>query len=232
MRFVFLILTVTCLSTAHGQNWKIQLGMTYGTYSLRGLKEFQDDLKATVNFVPSKKVETFPAWFGQDLAASRTIRKIEVGTFISYNSTGGRIHYEDYSGEIKFDQLIRAISAGFSFAVIVQENDKYQLRTGLRTGFSFTNLKFRNDVTVGDEVVLRESYTFKSANINFSPLLELEYFIGKLYFSGELRYEFNVVKDPLTLNGDGNIYIPIAGGEKLKADWDGIRITAAIGYKF
>lgn len=199
---------------------------------MRDLKDFQNELKPAVNFVPIKTVESFPAWIGYDFKVSRALNKIELGAFYSFNSTGGRLHYKDYSGQIKFDQLIKANSFGTFVSLNLNESVVYKLRLGIRNALCFSDLKLENSISLYDQVIDSEFYNLKSLDIYISPLFEFEYLINNFFLSAELRYEIFVVKSPLTINGDGEVYIELDNGDKMKADWDGVRITAGLGYKF
>lgn len=232
MRLLALSIIILSVATAHGQYFRIGAGSTYGTYSMKGLKEFQQETLPAINFVPVKIVESFPSGFGYDINLSYSKSNFQLGGYYSFCSTGGRIHYRDYSGEIKFDQVVDGNSIGVSTMWKVNLSENYNLFLGFRSGLTISNLNVNNSISLGNQTAENISYLFKSINLNISPSIEYEYLINDFILFASLRYEANLAKSSFNLNGDQNIFIELDNGENLKADWNGVRISIGIKYRF
>jgi hypothetical protein len=231
MRLLFFLLLTFMTSLAYSQNLKFGTGITYGTYSMKGLKEFQRETLPALSFVPVKIVESFPATIGYDIHFSFSKGKFMLGGYYSFASTGGRIHYKDYSGEIKFDQIVSGKSVGASTVWKINSANQYNIVVGFRTGITISNLLIDNTISVNDQSDVNQSYLFKSLNLTISPLIEVEYPLGGFIIYAATRYEANVAKSGLNLNGNDDVFIELDSGENLKADWEGLRISAGVKYK-
>jgi len=228
--FIFILMIFSL--PGKSQNWNLQFSTTYGTYSMKDLKEIQQSLQIQAQPFSAKIVESFPSRFGYDVAFIRTNSKRSIGLFYSYQSTGGRIHYEDYSGELKMDQIINGNSIGAFITGDLTKSESYKLYGGIRVGITATNLKLQNTIVALDQQYLSERYKFESLNLFASPLLGGKVFYNRFYGFLEARYEWHAAKGPLTLNGDGDVYVTVNSDEKAKADWDGFRASVGIGYSF
>jgi len=231
MRFVTIVLFTLTVSGANCQDLKVGVGTTFGRYSMKGLEEFQNETLFGLNFLPVKIVESFPATFGYDIQFSYLRRKLQLGGYYSYASTGGRIHYKDYSGEIKFDQIVNGNSFGASTVWKINSSNDYNIAIGIRTGITVSDLLISNSISINDQPNVNQSYVFKSVNLHISPLIEFEYMLDRIVIYSTLRYEANVAKSALNLNGDDNVFIELDSGENLKVDWEGLRISAGVKYK-
>lgn len=230
MRLVAFLLLYHIISLAHSQDLKFGMGITYGTYSMKGLKEFQNETLPALSFVPAKIVESFPATIGYDIHFSFSIKKIPIGGYYSFASTGGRIHYKDYSGEIKFDQIVNGNSFGVFTKWKANKSSQYNIILGFRTGMTISDLSIDYTIEIKNQPSETQSNLYKSVNYNISLFLEYEYMLGNFALYSTLRYEVNVAKSDFNRNGDDNYFIELNSGENLKADWDGVRITAGVKY--
>lgn len=91
----------------------------YNSFAINDIKKLQD-LAAhefRLNRVPISATESFPSYYGYQFRVglpvfSGYLNNIEPGILFDYSSTGGRLHYKDYSGEAKYDQVIKLYTYG------------------------------------------------------------------------------------------------------------------------
>lgn len=232
MRIIlFLISTIFTLSV-YGQEWVIRSSGTFGTYAMDGMEQLQDEFVASLRPIATKKITSFPGWIGFDVEGSRLNGNVEWASYFSYNATGGRVHYADYSGEVKLDQKLRCTTIGAGFLSKINEWGNHQLRIGLRLGLAVTEMKFVNIVEIQNQIVESENVLFKSLNVHTAILFRYEYTQKNLIFFADAGYLAAPVKGAFTINGDGEVYIQLNTGEKLRAEWGGARLAFGIGYKF
>ncbi|MBX2956233.1 MAG: hypothetical protein KF846_08755 [Cyclobacteriaceae bacterium] len=232
MRIVLILLSSLFTLSAYGQEWVLRGSGTFGTYNMAGMEQLQDEFVASVQPIAAKKVTSFPGWVGFDVEGSRLNGNLEWSSYFSYNATGGRVHYADYSGEVKLDQKLRCTTIGGGFTGKINEWGNHQLRIGLRLGLAVTEMKLDNIVEIQNQIVESENVLFKSLNVHTTILFRYEYTLKNFIFFADAGYLIAPVKGAFTINGDGEVYIQLNTGEKLRAEWGGARVAFGIGYKF
>src|SRR5690349_7378901 len=107
----------------------VRAEINYGSYSMTRMKQFQQDLinRTHQSGLPLFAVNSFPAYIGYSLSGGVTRNKITVGFSLGYNSTGGRLDYEDYSGYLIADQLMRSFSFASFFQYKLNGSDRWSL---------------------------------------------------------------------------------------------------------
>lgn len=191
-------------------------------------------LETETSVFSSETVESFPSRFGYDISFQHTNSKRSIGFFYSYQSTGGRVHYSDYSGELKMDQIINGNSIGGFITKDFNHSEKFKVYGGTRLGLTVSKLKIKNTIALVDQQqqYLSERYEFESLNLFVSPLLGGKMSFHNFYCFLEIGYEWHVTKNPLTLEGADDAYLQGKGGEEIHADWDGFRMTLGLAYSF
>jgi hypothetical protein len=218
LTFAFLLLQISSYAQV-----EISAGMGAGWFGMHDLKDFQESLQHSYP-VDTKITEQFPVFFIYDVAIyGRVGGSNFVGFYYQYGSTGGRIHYQDFSGEITSDQLIHYNTLGLTLGGELSLAKNFLLRVDLHPGATFSNLDFNEVVKVGNEVS-RASFKFHSINATFQPTIELHkvwgQFATKVFagfhlpaYSGKLKYEENK-----------NSYLTGGGNDPIVADWTGLRL--------
>jgi hypothetical protein len=210
--------------------WNISAGVNYGTFSMSKLKGFQKDIRNDSNY-PWVITEKFPSYIGTELKLMYSFPRASIGALFSYNSTGGRIHYSDYSGAISSDQLLNNKSVAFIANLLVFEKKSHRIYITLRTGLMFTALKLENKLRIGNEET-SDHANFHSFGALFSPGVGYRYSHGNWFVFSELTGLVTPISSPLYLNGSDEAYIVDSSNEPVKAQWDGGRLAIGIGYNF
>src|SRR5262245_60627018 len=83
----------------------VGFGVSYCTFSMKDLKALNEEF-ATNDGVPAQIVQQFPPYMGLDALVGYGFGRHRTGIFWSYNSTGSRVTYQDYSGQVQYDQLL------------------------------------------------------------------------------------------------------------------------------
>jgi hypothetical protein len=174
--------------------------------------------------VDTRITSSFPAFLFYELSTTMTLENsLMFGGSFSYGSTGGRIHYSDYSGEIGSDQLIHFFaltpSIGTSFTF---HNDTWKLLADLRPGFVYTEFEFNVYQRIGSSRD-SESMDFTSLNISVQPTLSLQKKFGRVGMHTTIGYHVTVLPGNLYSKDYDEAYLIDNNEKEIRADWSGLR---------
>lgn len=232
MRGVFLILVLSISLHATGQG-RLAFSIGYASYNQADLKEFQEDL-LTEYPVDAKITESFPPYWHYDGSFDYLLNnEFIVGLVATYGSSGGRTHYEDYSGEIRNDMLLNYVSIGAVLGIVLNpEESQWQLSLELTPAISFSKMKLKFYNRVGTEQDFR-NYSFKSTNWTLQPSLHLTRKLKNFGLNLQAGYCGTIVKGDVFLDGGYGAYlVNDSSGEKIHIDWSGFRIALGLSYTF
>lgn len=230
MRRILTVLLLSLCANAYAQV-EISAGIGMGTFSMRELKDLQKQIQSGYP-VDAKITEQFPAYVIYDASISRKLKSNGfLGIYYQYGSTGGRVHYEDFSGEIYSDQLLHYSTLGLTIGQELALKNNFSLRLDFHPGATFTRLEITDVTKVGNEGY-RETYKFRSINATLQPTIELykswQQFGIRVFagfhlaaYSGKLKYEEN--KEAYLTNG---------GNDPIVANWNGLRLGITGTYRF
>lgn len=224
---LFLALALAAVSTAAqpAQPGEIRAYVGLESHRMGDLRDLQDAARASYQAqgIDAEIVDDFGPRFSAGLEATllRT-RNESFGLGAGFSSTGGRVHYGDYSGEIATDFVVSRTTVDLS----VQRDPPGGLPVfadiRLRYGYTrFTERSRLRLVGVVDDV--SESDPFTAHNVSVIPGLSYrlplaQRFVGVV----SVGYEFVL---PLEF---GNLRID---GQRTtaRADWSGFRLGFALG---
>jgi opacity protein-like surface antigen len=222
---------VPALVTA--QKWNVSAEVFYGTFKMKSMKDYQNNVSALQSPFQGRVVDDFPAYIGYNFLAGYNITPgLSLGLRLQYTSTGGRLDYGDYSGRITDDQRLHAYSLG------VNTTCRLTHRTTWQTYFSFTVGAARTSLNLAHySQRLDESYSynmyFRSFNYFFNPALTFNRKINS-HFSlyASLGVEFQIHR-ALRHPQDRKAYVKTSNNmQEAIAEWDGVRLGAGMSYRF
>ncbi len=229
---IFLILLL--VSTPVFAQYSIGLSTGYGTYSMRNLKEFQKEL--LTDFPEDSRItETFPGFMYYELSAVKWFddEKYLSGLSIAYGSTGGRIHYRDYSGEVGGNQLIKYFNLTLPFGVKLYDNEKsFRLWLDIKPHVSVSRLDLEFYSRLGNQSDF-DSFGFRSLNFGLEAGLRAQRsFFVNWAIEGFAGYNQNLVKGELFFTQDDQAYLQNEDGDAVKVDLSGLRLSLGVSYTF
>ncbi|MGH7598526.1 MAG: hypothetical protein ACREOI_19390 [bacterium] len=221
-----------------GQN-EISLRIKGGwnTYAMTDLKALQIEARTTLrqDQVRARITEYFPPYLSLQGALIFSVYQshwgsVNVGGFPESLSTGGRVHYQDYSGEVRFDQVISGISLGGLCEFELKQSKKFSWRFAAELSVISSSLENEPLLRIGQNTV-SEKIIFNSLAIAFQPRLAPTIKLGSMLWGLHLGYQFSA---PATLkwSEDSRGYLVNANNQKVKSDWSGLRTGIWIGYNF
>lgn len=237
MKQVTTIILLSLLINGQVQaQYNAELQVDYNTFNMRDLKKLQKVMFAD-QIVPMKTVSSFPGYIGfrgSFLRVVHTELEIEVGTVLSYTSTGGRVQYKDYSGELTGDQLTHVFTVGVLGRIPLYKTEKIKFGFSLYSGIEATTMKLHNYVRINNE---RSSSRdkFGAVGIGAVPSLYMKYYVNdKLYLLADAGYHFTLFQNTYrwSENENAEIFLEEGDDEALKPNWNGLRMGVGVGYTF
>lgn len=118
---VFGICVLLCSCTQAGYAQLKTAIFVHGGYSTFQLNQLRDYNANILNALPveGRLVSDFPGYFTYSGSIQCSFESVFAGLYAGHSSTGSRISYRDYSGYIRFDQIIRTNSLGAEFGASV-----------------------------------------------------------------------------------------------------------------
>jgi len=130
---------------ANGQTLSFSADIGYGNYSMSGLKSFNNDILNTLP-VEARLIDDFPAqpfFYGSIIYQTKS--PVYVGVSCGYYTTGSRISYKDYSGELRIDNLVSAWAPGIIPGIVII-NKKLVLKGEANISYSISKLRVEQEI--------------------------------------------------------------------------------------
>lgn len=233
MKWILTVVATAILTPMFGQ-LKVNMSMGYGTYSMKSMKDFQEELRVSFP-VRAKTTESFPGYVFYEFGIT-TVQadRFVIGGYFTYGSTGGRIHYEDYSGEMSSDQLVRYVSIGSPLGIVLGDNltdSPWRVHLDLKPHFTVGMMELDFYSRIGNQEE-SDSYKFTAFNLGIEPGLTVERSLAKkwdvTFFAG---YNANLLKGNLYFQEENDAYLQNQKGETVTLDFSGFRAALGISYK-
>jgi hypothetical protein len=204
----------------------IEAGYGMGSYSLNDLRDMNSEILKTLP-VQGKVTDDFPMqpFYGIGIF-HQTTNVLSLGLTGTYNTTGSRISYKDYSGELKIDNILTSWSPGLAARFKLMDK-KLNLYQETRISCAFSKLQMSEEI-----ISYSEEMTFKSSGLQIEPKFKLTYDISNLEFGVNGGYLLDIGgKNKLV--GDKKSFLQFKDStDPIKTNWSGIRLSATVSYLF
>jgi hypothetical protein len=206
-------------------------------FNMNDLKDFQTEILSalTSQGVPAKITNSYPAYFGIKTGflislSSLHEHGVRFGGFVKYMSTGGRVDYSDYSGEIKEDQVASSFSIGAIISIPVKDFKYVSLRADLQGMVIGSGFKYKHLFKIGDQQN-KEEVDFSSTSAGIEPVLICFTRLGNFRVGLSLSY---LITFPPELEADNydNAYLQNKNGKRLTIDWGGFKFGIMSAVEF
>lgn len=215
----------------------VQLKTEYNYFSMTDLKDLQNEsvLKLRNNGINASAVGSFPAYYGFQLRLGLpvifpNINNFDCGFLFDYSSTGGRVNYEDYSGEINFDQILRLYSFGAFIEKSFPRNEEFSYKLGGSIQLILGSLDFDFLTRIGKHSDT-ENYNMDCVSLGFEPN------VGATYTKYGVSIGFNIglmiaIPSGFTLSTNSNAILQKSNGDNVSLGMNGFRLGLTAGYGF
>lgn len=230
MKIVLLAIIVALPLATFGQV-QVSVRAGYGFYSMSELKTFQEGLKSEFP-VSLRTTEAYPPYLYYEGSFQFIIReRVPLGISVTYGSTGSRLHYSDYSGEIFADQFVKYLAIGLPVAWIFPSKNTWSLQVELKPNISFNELALKLQSSVANQTEA-EQLDFKSMDIGIQPGFAIIKRFGPVGLLLQAGFNIGLMNGELFLKKDDAYYLTQRNGDHVSTDWTGLRIAAGINYSF
>jgi hypothetical protein len=231
-RYYWLILLIfgSFTTAALGQNISVEGFAGYGTYQMRDLKNLlQVELEEVE--IPVRITENFPPYVNGGFQVGVHHDFFETGFRYGHYSTGGRVHYKDYSGEYGFDVTMNAHTIGAFTRMVLFEKQKFQLKGAVAGLACFSYGKIEEYLIVNgekDNLLLEVASTSFVLEPSLVPTLQVA---DVLYVGLSLGCALDL-GGGLHLAEDREAKLVDNKGEPITTNWYGIRTGILLGIMF
>ncbi|TVZ55917.1 hypothetical protein OD91_1191 [Lutibacter sp. Hel_I_33_5] len=216
MKKIYLVFLFTC-SLMFSQQGKIFIETNFNTFSHSNLSSFSQEFKNDLSEIPLKLQDDFSANIG--FTIGYTIIESDLSIFASYNATGGKLSYSDYSGVIRLEQPLNAISLGGMYLVDLDEFNTFKL--GFKGFAMYSSLEVNSYSKIGNNVN-QDSLSFNSFDLGVGASLIYEYPISFFYLRANVGFDL-VFGNKLIFSQNNEAHLINNSNEDVKTGWSGFR---------
>jgi hypothetical protein len=207
------------------------VGVGIATYAMSDMKELQKEYASQFPVVP-KITSSFPAYWMYEIGATIKLDStISIGGSIGYYSTGGRIAYSDYSGELRLDQIATSFSIGVPVQFQLNKNKKNILAFEMMPVVFLGSYDMKVMSRLGTQES-NDSESFIETNIGIQPSVVFNRKIKQFGFFARAGYLVQVYNSKLYLKQDHNAYLLNSEGQEVHLNWSGLRTSVGMSFTF
>lgn len=228
----------------------------YGSYRMKDLKDGVDAafLKMKESMPVNLKImDNYPGYINHNITLSYIRQNHEAGVTGSFLTTGAKIAYSDYSGEVMQKSTLNGYRVGILYRFLYPVANPWPLGTlsvfaEVSPAVIISRYKEKGQTAITNSLLSRSSakgnvtqYSVApaiGARLNITPNIGFQLSAGYDFgFDGEgtLDYESAITQLSNTgndLSSGGNNTNYQKGVAEWKSDWSGIRINLGVSYTF
>lgn len=234
MKKYILITSFIFFAIAAKAQFTVSYSAGYGDYKMEYLKEMAEkafaQMQEQVPGVDLKLLSNYPGYITHGIALTYMRKNHEMGFTGTYLTTGAKMAYADYSGEIMQKSAINGYRVGVVYRFFQPVADlsslgKLSVFGEVSPGIMFSNYEESGYLIVNNTSLSNTSYKFSNTLFSIVPAVGLRLNVTPgLAFNLSGGYDFSFYGDQWeTVNS------MIINKEM---DWSGIRINAGVSYTF
>ena len=233
--FRIVILFLFCLCSLHVlcQRLDFEFGVNYGGYNMEEVKEFQEGIKSNYAVDP-ETMSNFPAHIGFDGRIGYTIARFRIFVFGSFNSSGSRLSYQDYSGSFEYNQLakFKQIGAGSEFRLNANPDSPWAPFVSMQTGIGKTDFNVNGRTEVAGQTLGEDNLDFVSSHLSINPSIGIRRKILDHFFVSSSVGYFIDIANPLQYKEDRDLNLLDDNYDAISVNWSGFRIALSLRVRF
>lgn len=236
MRILIIISTFFITWSASAQ-FQLEFHSGTASYSLTGLKEYQQTRKRSMYPDGAVIAESFPSFWFYGVDAKLNLGSWQFGSSVSRGSTGGQISYKDYSGTqreeelLTYNQISTIIAKKWSF-----DDDRFIVTIDPRVSFVIGTLKNTEYLNIqGSNTSFNYNTTYKcqAVNVAIEPTISLFRRFGPVGITAFAGYHADLFRGAFkSANTIGTLKTNSSGTSDVKMELSGYRLGGSIGLYF
>ena len=224
MKYKYLIIGFWLVyNIGYSQEGSIFVELNYNSFMHTSLKSFQEEFRGDMPEIPIKINDNFPANFG--ITAGYKINSLDAALLFSYNSTGGKISYSDYSGIVRLTQPLKAYSLGGEYFIELDKSSS-NLSLGLKGFMTYSMLEIDSYTQIADEVN-KDNIKLQSIDFGVGGRLIYEYPLSFFMLRASIGVDV-VIGGKLKFKENNEYHLENNNGDPVKTNWTGLRTGIGI----
>ena len=218
MKKILFIIAIFFAIPSIAQDGKIFFETNHNTFSHSNLSDFQQEFVSDLpEELPIATTDDFPANIGFTLGYEFVDRNTSF--FISYNATGGKLSYTDFSGVIRLEQQLRGVTFGGVYLLNLDEEAHFKL--GFRGLITFSSLNIDSYFELQNNID-QDELSFSSTDLGLGISLIYEYPVSFFVVRAQIGFDA-VFGGKLYFDNIDNAHLINNSGEDVKTGWSGFR---------
>jgi len=229
IKYILLLIVSTNLAYSADLEFRIHLGQ--GAFAMSDIHKLQNGVLNELRdmSIAAKILSDFPDFYYTRIEAiNRFSPGYAGGLTWMHMETGGKIHYEDYSGEILSEQIVICDGIGLYNSWTIVEYDRLKARFNMPINALWSKIVLEDESRIYNETT-NSSYELVALGLGIDPAISLTHDISKFHVSLEVGYQFTFSK-PFHLKDNSDAILRVDGSE-VSPDWSGFRLGISVGYK-
>lgn len=231
-RYFLLTVLFLIVHTGYGQ-LSVFSGIGVYASSMSDLKRFQNELlqQYVAGGIQAKITDEFPAFAGFRFGVKYPVDAyLYLGAFGEFTSTGGRIHYQDYSGELVNELLTTYYAFGGMIGDKLIISDNFFIDAHASLLLIASDLEIKSVLRINNQT---EStiYGFGSFSLGAEPTIMPSYTYHSVTVSIYASYLFYPPSE-LEYDSHADAYLIHENKERVTINWSGIRYGMVVGFEF
>jgi hypothetical protein len=223
MRILISILLFFATVGVFSQNGKILFEANYNTFSHTSLSDFQKEFKDDLQEIPIQTTDDFSGNIGFTLGYEMVGANVTI--FVSYNTTGGKLSYSDFSGVVRITEILKAYTLGGEYLIhFSKTNNNFTL--GLRGFGMFSTMELKNYTKILEDIT-KENIDFQSINLGIGARVLYEYPVSFFIIRASLGFDLTF-GGTLRVKENSEFRLENNAGDKVKTNWTGLRTSVGV----
>lgn len=228
-KIIGLAIGLVCIcAAANAQKIDLYGGVGYASYRHPELHDYQDEF-VKVAGVSATKIQQFPSYYTYMAGLEVALKPVALGVEFGHGSTGGRVYYEDYSGNVVGDMTVIYNYFAITPSVFVYRTDDFSIAAGAKLSIIYSKLAVANSKRIG-ETTLSEGEDFYGTNFGFQPnVVAQKILLGRLILRASAGYEFQNSSAPVTKKD--KLFLSNGNNGEVHLKGDGFRLSIGVGIR-
>ncbi len=219
------------LSQEKAKPYSVRWRIGYYSFSMKELQTLNDEFIQDYqsNKIGVHQTARFPAYVGFMAEFYFNTAKTPYGFFVEHTSTGSRLTYDDYSGSLTLDQLVRRNSLGILTEKNIFTKGRITVLASLHVSLFMNTLTLKKTLSIGESTD-KNSTQFWSLGIGVEPGITLRKRVKNLLIGMYFAYQFDVAITDLREKKSGQKLS--TRSSYANPEWEGLRSGISVGMNF